>query len=123
MAYNIEWHETGVYRTFSGDITGAEVLECTQAIITDQQFDHICYLASDYLAITSADFSMQQADELAKLYISAAKANQHLKVAVLVEDETLDALAALVNFECEQSGVLWEANFFRSSRGVMEWLA
>lgn len=123
MPYDVEWNEQGVYRKFYGHVTGDEVIANTAAIFSDQQFDHIRYLVSDYLGVTSSDISMEQASYIAHMCYAASKSNVQLKAAMVVEDETLDALGALVNFEIEELAIPWETNFFRSQHEVMAWVS
>lgn len=123
MPYDIQWKKNGAYRRFYGSITGQEVIDMTKMVFSDQNYKNLQYIISDYLGVTQSSMTIDEASIVAHLCHDAAKLNAKLKVAMVVSNENLQALGALVGFELEHFETPWEAEFFSSESEAVQWVS
>lgn len=63
MSYSIQWKEKGLYRKFSGTVTGQDIFESAQKTQTDPRFRELHYILNDFtdtsdLVVNQADIAM-----------------------------------------------------------------
>ncbi|MCW8982437.1 MAG: hypothetical protein OQK13_00170 [Gammaproteobacteria bacterium] len=93
MPHTKTWKESGLIRTFIGEITGTEIIESNFEIHGDLRFDEIDYVINDFSNIDSCIISE---DELRILSISdevATHANKHIKIAIIANRDEIIELA------------------------------
>ena len=87
MPYVNEWKEKGLHRTFSGDITGKEVLIANLNIQGHERFDEINYVLNDFSAIKSFNISDIHVSEVSTMDNIAAQSNDRLKIIIVANNE------------------------------------
>ncbi|MDH5601015.1 MAG: hypothetical protein OEY78_06880 [Gammaproteobacteria bacterium] len=116
MAHTVSWEADYLYRKFTGEITGEEILKSNFDIQTHPYFTKIKYLVNDF----SETQSILIDPEYARIFaltddiISATKGR--LKIAIVTNNDTIieltkDYYAAMENklFKCETFSTLEEA--------------
>lgn len=86
MPYTNNWETKGLHRTFTGTITGREVLGSNLSLQGDSRFDEIRYILNDFTGIDGFDISDLQVAEVSAIDNVAAKANDRLKVIIVAND-------------------------------------
>lgn len=87
MPYKNEWKKKGLHRTFTGDITGKEVLIANLNIQGDSRFDEIDYVLNDFTGIDSFSISDSHVTEVSTMDNIAAQTNDRLKIIIVANDE------------------------------------
>lgn len=87
MPYSILWETHGVYKQFSGVVTGAELLRSVEEVASDTRFARLRYEVSDYLAADETQFSQDALNDIRAIRIGSFQRNPQIKVAIV----TLDA--------------------------------
>lgn len=95
MPYKNTWEQRGVYRVFSGKITGEEILEAVQKVEADARFDKIKYVINNFLDVTEIDVSPKDIKIIAAIDTAAALSNSDIKIAQLATDPQIAALNVL----------------------------
>lgn len=88
MSYSLVWETGGVYKKFSGIVTGAELLQSVNEVAKDERFGSLHYEVSDYLNAESTDFSQDALNDVRAVRIGSFMNNPRIKVAIV----TLDSL-------------------------------
>lgn len=83
MAVQNNWEDKGLYRVFSGNISGREVLQANLAIQGDARFDNINYVVNDFLKIDGFDIDDSDISIIASTDNVAAVSNPNIKIAVV----------------------------------------
>jgi hypothetical protein len=89
MPYTITWEPRGVYKQFTGVVTGAELLQSVNEIASDQRFSSLQYEVSDYLPAERTEFSQDALNEVRAIRIGSFMNNPHIKVAIITRDEEI----------------------------------
>lgn len=87
MPYINSWKNNGLHRTFSGTITGKEVLISNINIQCDQRFNDIDYVLNDFTGIESYSVSNFHVSEISAMDNAAAHKNNNLKIIIIATDE------------------------------------
>jgi hypothetical protein len=86
MPYSLLWETNGVYKQFSGVVSGAELLQSVVEVASDNRFARLRYEVSDYLAASDTVFSQDALNEIRAIRIGSFKTNPHIKVAIVTLD-------------------------------------
>ena len=86
MPYSLFWEPRGVYKKFTGGVTGAELVRSVIDVANDIRFTDARYEISDYLAAEHTDFSQDVLDEVRALRIGAISRNQGIRIAIVTLD-------------------------------------
>ena len=86
MPYTNKWESKGLHRTFTGTITGREVLNSNLSVQGDSRFDEIRYVLNDFTGINGFDISDLHVEEVSTIDNVAAKANSQLKIIIVAND-------------------------------------
>ena len=95
MPYKNTWEQHGVYRIFSGKITGQEVLQSVQEVESDNRFDNIRYVINNFLDVTEIGVSPKDIKIIAAIDTAAALTNPDIKIAQIATDPQIKALNIL----------------------------
>jgi len=95
MPYEISWEPRGVRRHYHGVVTAGEFLESITRVQSDPRFDTIAYSILDTLDVTGTDVSDFDVKAVAAHSIGALSSNPAVKVALVVSDPELMALATI----------------------------
>ncbi|MDQ8195137.1 hypothetical protein QEH59_11925 [Coraliomargarita sp. SDUM461004] len=83
MPYETKWQTHGIIWTYSGTLTGEELLRSNFEIFGDERFDDIRYQVVDLTAVTEVKVTEKHMRKIAHLDMAAARSNPRVKVAVV----------------------------------------
>ena len=83
MPYTLIWEPDGVYKKFTGLVTGAELVHSVNEVAYDMRFAKARYEVSDYLSADSTDFSQDALNEVRAVRIGSFQSNPRIKVAIV----------------------------------------
>jgi hypothetical protein len=86
MPYSLIWENDGVYKKFTGVVTGAELVQSVNEVANDMQFGKARYEVSDYLSAESTDFSQDALNEVRAMRIGSFQRNPRIRVAIVTHD-------------------------------------
>ena len=86
MPYTLRWEPHGVYKEFSGVVSGAELLASVKEVANDFRFYDIQYEISDYLQAERTEFSQESLNEVRAVRIGSFMGNPRIKVAMVTLD-------------------------------------
>lgn len=121
MAHSLEWNGRGLFRAYSGSVSGAEIIAVNELTFSDPRFDELRYLISDYSAVEENNVSMEDVVRIASLNFAASKSNSQIRIAIVATDENVTALAALFNFESEELKNPWKTAIFATAEEALAW--
>jgi len=83
MPYKTTWLANGIIWTYSGVLTGNELLNSNFEIFGDERFDDIRYQIVDLSAVEKVEVTENHMRKIAHLDMAAARTNPRIKVAVV----------------------------------------
>ena len=86
MPYLLIWEHDGVYKKFTGVVTGDELLQSVNEVANDMQFGKAHYEVSDYLDAESTEFSQDALNEVRAVRIGSFQRNPRIRVAIVTLD-------------------------------------
>lgn len=95
MPAEVIWEERGVRRHYSGVVTATEFLQSIFTVQSDPRFDSLAYSILDALDVTGTDVSDFDIKAVAAHSIGAQNSNSTVKVALVVTDPTILAMAQI----------------------------
>ena len=121
MPYKNTWEPRGLYRKFTGKISGEEILKSNFEIHKNPKFHTISYIINDFTEVTGHSIEVIHTQVYASTdeIISYGKAN--LKIALVV---TQDPLIALANsYRNEMIGNRFECDIFKTIEDARKWVS
>ena len=116
MANTISWETDYLYRKFSGEITGEEILKSNFDLQVHPRFAKIKYLINDFSEVTAAHIDAEHAKIFASTDDIISDTKGKLKIAIVTDNPAHIELAegyraAMKNrlFECEIFATVEEA--------------
>ncbi len=86
MPYTLTWETYGVYKKFTGVVSGAELVRSVMEVANDIQFAQARYEVSDYLGADATDFSQDALNEVRAIRIGSFSRNPKVRVAIVTLD-------------------------------------
>lgn len=121
MPYTYEWEKNGVYRKFTGIISGEEILNSNFELQSDIRFSKIKYVINDFTAVTGHSIENRHTKAYAKnddvISISVGK----LKIAIIVIEKSLISLAEL--YKKEMKELLYDCEIFETIGEARNWVS
>ena len=93
------WEEKGLYRVFSGKISGEEVLQSNLDTHGDPRFDDLRYVINDFTQVSDFEVTESDIEIIAVVDDVAVLSNPKIKIALVV---TLRSLLEWVGLYCEK---------------------
>jgi hypothetical protein len=121
MPYISEWENNGIYCTFSGRVTGKELIQCNNDIYGDKRFDDIRYQLFDMLSVTEIAITGEDVLIVASCDKAAALTNPAVKCALIAHNEIIHAFSSLYQKGIEKSP--WMGRSFYDVSKAREWLS
>jgi len=90
MPYSIHWEPSGVYKRFTGVVSGEELLRSVIDVANDVRFFHAHYEISDYLSADRTEFSQDALNEVRAVRIGSFQENPHIRVAIVTLDSSIE---------------------------------
>ncbi len=92
MSYQIEWNANTVIWTYTGRLTGEELLQSNMEIYGDERFDNLRYQIVDLRAVEAFVVDDHHMRKIAHLDRAAAYTNPKIRVAVVTRDQTGESM-------------------------------
>jgi len=89
MPYSLCWEPGGVYKQFTGAVSGAELVRSVIEVAHDYRFDSARYEVSDYLAAESTSFDQEALNEVRAVRMAAYSRNPHARLAIVTLDPAM----------------------------------
>lgn len=121
MSCSIHWKEKGLYRRFTGQVTGQEIFETAQRTQADPRFDKISYILNDFTKAT--EFIINEADIaiIAAVGRIAIANNPEMVAANIANDEKAIGLAEAYRNKMKDS--FRECRTFTDLDEAWKWLS
>ena len=91
--YEHIWEPRGLWRKFSGTVSGAELMRSNAAGQGDMRFDALRYVINDFRATEHFILGPDELEEIAATDGAAAMANSDIKIAVVSANPEILAVA------------------------------
>jgi hypothetical protein len=115
MAYTTEWTHKGIIWTYSGTITGAELIQSNMEVYGDARFDDLRYQIVDMRKVSANEVSDSDMLRLAHLDMVAARTNSKIRIAVIHADHLNEAYLTNTN------ETHWPTLSFESFEDAQKW--
>jgi hypothetical protein len=89
MPYSLIWEPYGVYKKFTGLVTGAELVHSVNEVANHIKFSGARYEVSDYLGAEATDFSQDALNEVRAVRIGSFSRNPNVRVAIVTLDDEI----------------------------------
>jgi len=120
MSYMNAWEKDGLYRKFSESISGEEILESNFELQIDPRFRNIKYIINDFTDVTDHMIQTEHTQTYASTDEIISHSKGRLKIAIVVTQDSLVALAK--NYQEEMRGKLFECEIFKTIDSAREWV-
>lgn len=120
MAYQNYWEEKGLYRVFTGFVSGEEVLNSNLDLHGDRRFDDIRYVLNDFSSIE--DFHVHDIDIklIASTDNAASMSKPFLKIAVVAKNK--DLIGWVEEYLKRMTDVSYDCHLFNDIDVARNWL-
>ena len=120
MPHNNTWEIAGLYREFTGEINGEEILESNLELHIHPNFKSIKYIINDFLGVTGHSIKVADTHAYAVSDDVISSSKGKLKIALVVNQEALIALAN--SYRAQMIGNLFECEIFSTIENAREWV-
>lgn len=120
MPYTITWQTHGIAWTYSGVLTGNELLQSNFDIFGDERFDDIRYQIVDLTRVEKIEVSENHMRKIAHLDMAAARSNPRVKVAVVTTAPGGQFLSDTYDKYTDGKSP-WEMKVFATVDDAMKW--
>jgi len=121
MPYTNTWEAEGLYRKFIGRISGHEILESNFELHIDPNFQQIKYIINDFIHVTEHSIQANHTKIYASTDEIIAETKGKLKVALVVTQNSLIALAN--NYREEMIDKKFECEIFQTVENARKWVS
>jgi len=119
MPYTNTWEPEGLYRKFTGIINGEEILESNFDLHQDSKFQTINYIINDFIDVIDHSIEVIHTKVYASTDEIISNSKGNLKIALVVTQEPLIALAN--SYREEMIGNTFECDIFNTIEDAREW--
>lgn len=93
MPYTVHWKKNGIFKKFTGLVTGREILESSIEVEKDPRFDDLEYAISDFCHAESVETTKEEMEVLKAIVCAAALTNSNIRLAIVACHAETRALA------------------------------
>jgi len=123
MAYTNTWEPEGLYRKFTGKISGEEIFVSNLELQNDANFQKINYIVNDFTEISGHTIAPSHTEIYAKTDDIISLTKGDLKIALVV-DQTQISTIALAGKYCEQmKNKPFKCDIFPTLDEAREWVS
>jgi len=122
MPYSSQWEPGGVYRRYTGVVSGVELIEASLDMYADSRFDDIHYLIADFSQVDGFEITMEEVEKLAHFNTAAAKTNGNVKTALVLTDDHAKGLVSIYDIVAQANNSPWENKVFATVEHARRWL-
>ncbi|PXA03128.1 hypothetical protein DDZ13_13755 [Coraliomargarita sinensis] len=120
MPYKTEWRNRGVCWTYTGTVSGEDILKSNLDIYGDERFDDLKYQIVNLLEAEKIEVSERHMQKVAHLDAAAARTNKRVRVAVVAADKDARLLHELYVKHLSDGG--WTSKLFDSIESAEAWV-
>jgi len=120
MPHTYTWEPGGLYRQFTATISGDEILESNFELQVHPDFKKIDYIINDFTAVTGHSIKSAHTNTYASTDEIASSNKGDLKVAIVVVQGPLVALAN--NYREQMIDNKFECDVFQTVEDAREWV-
>jgi len=121
MPYKNTWKSNGLYRKFTGDVSGDEILKSNFELHVDPSFQDIKYIINDFTEITSHSITNSHTEVYAQTDDIISKTKGRLKIALVVfQAEHVDMAS---NYRDLMQDKLFECEIFKTIEDARKWVS
>ena len=119
MSHTYTWEPTGLYRKFTGNVDGEEILISNFEVQAHPNFGQIKYIINDFTEMTGSSISTDHSRIYARTDDVISNSKGRLKIAIVA---TLDEHLALANnYREEMKNNKFECEIFSTVENAREW--
>lgn len=120
MPYEIDWKSDTLVWTYTGRLTGDELLRSNMDIYGDPRFDDLRYQIVDLRAVEHFEVDDIYMRRIAHLDRAAAYSNPRIRVAVVTTDQTGETMNDIYSQQAPESH--WETKAFYDFDEALSWV-
>lgn len=119
MSHQDKWEKDGLYRHFTGKVSGEEILDANLNIQGDVRFLDIKYVINDFTQTTEFDSTKTDVAKIVTFDNVVSISKKQLKIAIVA---TLDSLLPWVNLYCEKmQNAPYDVKVFDNMNDALQW--
>jgi len=120
MSNKLIWEPKGLYRKFTGEVIGDEILESNFELQRHPKFESIDFIINDFLEVTGFKIDTNHTKTYAKTDEIAANTKFTLKIAIVVNQDALTELAN--SYREEMIDKSFECEIFKTLEDARQWV-
>lgn len=121
MPYTTTWLINGIIWTYSGVLTGEDLLNSNFEIFGDERFDDIRYQIVDLTAVEKVEVTQNHMRKVAHLDMAAARTNPRVKIAVVTTEDDGKLISDIYDQYTEGKSP-WVTQVFATLAEAKAWL-
>jgi len=119
MPHTNTWELTGLYRKFTGEVDGEEILESNFEVQVHPNFDNIKFIINDFTEMTGFTITTTHTRAYAKTDDVMSRTKGRLKIAIIASDDEHIALAE--NYREEMKNNKIDCEIFDTEEDARKW--
>lgn len=120
MAHTNTWESEGLYRKFTGETSGVEILHSNFELHEHPKFKTIKYIINDFLEAIIHQISPEHAETFARTDDMISVTKGDLKIALIVIDPSLIILAK--HYREQMKNERFECEIFQTVADSRKWI-
>jgi hypothetical protein len=120
MPYSTQWTDKNHQVTFTGKVTGQEILEMVSGVYGDERFDDVRYNLVDFTGAESFEVKEREIKEIAYMDRAAARSNPQMKLAIAANNDVMQKMSQLYAEYSNDSS--WQVRIFSTLEEAKQWL-
>jgi len=121
MPHTNIWESEGLYRKFTGEISGEEILDSNFELHIDPGFQEIKYIINDFSEVTGHTIENTHTKVYASTDDIVSQTKGELKIALVVTDTALISLAK--TYREHMMDKVFECEIFQTIEDARKWVA
>jgi hypothetical protein len=120
MPYENHWTENGLYRKFTGTVSGMEIFKSNTELHGDARFDELQYILNDFTTIDNYDICDVDINLIANSDKVSQIVHRNVKVAIVVDKPELYDWVDKYFLEIGQAA--FDCRLFHNCDEAKEWI-
>jgi len=120
MPYETTWKSRGVVWTYTGLVSGSDLLQSNLEIYGDPRFDDLAYQVVDFSEAEGFAIDETHMRKIAHLDMAAARTNSRVVIAVIANSERAREITAIYEKYATESP--WKLRTFKNADDARAWL-
>ena len=121
MPHKNTWESEGLYRKFTGEVRGDEILKSNFELHIDPNFQNIKYIINDFTEITSHSIEISHTEVYATTDDIISNTKGKLKIALIVIQP--DHIDLAKNYRALMQDKLFECEIFKTIEDARKWVS